>query len=71
MSCISDMSEPVLMTADEVAELLGVNCKTIPHRRLGRRLLFERGCTVNHHLELRRLRWRELIDLERGRLRRN
>jgi excisionase family DNA binding protein len=38
-------------TADELAELLGVNRKTIyeaaargdiPHRRLGRRLIFER-----------------------------
>jgi len=56
MSCISDMSEPVIMTADEVAKLLGVNRKTIyeaaargeiPHRRLGRRLIFERSCMLS------------------------
>ena len=50
------MSKPVIMTADEVAELLGVNRKTIyeaaargeiPHRRLGRRLIFERGCMLS------------------------
>jgi excisionase family DNA binding protein len=42
-------------TADELAELLGVNRKTIyeaatrgeiPHRRLGRRLIFERGAVL-------------------------
>ena len=44
-----------IMTADELAELLGVNRKTvydavqrgeIPHRRLGRRVLFERGAVL-------------------------
>jgi len=43
------------MTADEVAEFLGVNRKTvyeyanrgeIPHRRVGKRLLFSRGALV-------------------------
>jgi excisionase family DNA binding protein len=48
--------EPVvIMTADQVAELLHVDRKTvyeaarrgdIPHRRLGRRLLFERGTVL-------------------------
>jgi excisionase family DNA binding protein len=42
-------------SADELAELLGVNRKTvyeaaargeIPHRRLGRRLIFERGAVL-------------------------
>jgi excisionase family DNA binding protein len=42
-------------TADELAELLGVNRKTIyeaaargdiPHRRLGRRLIFEKGSVL-------------------------
>lgn len=42
-------------TADELAERLGVNRKTIyeaaqrgdiPHRRLGRRLIFERGAVL-------------------------
>ena len=44
-----------ILTADQVAELLGVNRKTIyeaasrgeiPHRRLGRRLIFERGVVL-------------------------
>jgi excisionase family DNA binding protein len=44
-----------ILTADAVAELLGVNRKTIyeaatrgeiPHRRLGRRLIFERGAVL-------------------------
>jgi excisionase family DNA binding protein len=44
-----------VMTATEVAELLRVNRKTIyeaaqrndiPHRRLGRRLIFERGSVL-------------------------
>ena len=44
-----------VLTATQVAELLGVNRKTIyeaarnnqiPHRRLGRRLIFERGCVL-------------------------
>ena len=44
-----------ILTADELAELLGVNRKTIydavqrgeiPHRRLGRRVLFERGAVL-------------------------
>jgi excisionase family DNA binding protein len=46
---------PVILSADEVAELLHVDRKTvyqaaqrgdIPHRRLGRRLLFERGTVL-------------------------
>jgi excisionase family DNA binding protein len=45
-----------VLTADQVAQLLGVNRKTIyeaaqrneiPHRRLGRRLIFERGSVVD------------------------
>ena len=45
-----------ILTADDVAELLGLNRKTvydaarrgqIPHRRVGRRLLFERGSIVD------------------------
>jgi len=44
-----------ILTADQLAELLGVNRKTIyeaasrseiPHRRLGRRLIFERGSVL-------------------------
>jgi excisionase family DNA binding protein len=44
-----------VLTADEVADLLGVNRKTIyeaasrgdiPHRRLGRRLIFEREAVL-------------------------
>jgi excisionase family DNA binding protein len=44
-----------ILTADEVADLLRVNRKTIyesaqrgeiPHRRLGRRLVFERGAVL-------------------------
>jgi excisionase family DNA binding protein len=44
-----------ILTADKLAELLGVNRKTIyeaanrneiPHRRLGRRLIFERGAVL-------------------------
>jgi len=47
---------PVIMSADEVAELLQVDRKTvylaaqrgaIPHRRLGRRVLFERGAVLS------------------------
>jgi excisionase family DNA binding protein len=48
--------EPIkVLTADELARLLGVNRKTIydaatrdeiPHRRLGRRLIFERGSVL-------------------------
>ena len=46
---------PVVLTASEVAKLLRVDRKTIyeaaqrgsiPHRRLGRRLLFERGAVL-------------------------
>ena len=45
-----------VLTSDEVATLLGVNRKTIyeaarrneiPHRRLGRRLIFERGAVLD------------------------
>ena len=44
-----------VMTADEVAKLLRVDRKTVyeaaqrgelPHRRLGRRLIFERGAVL-------------------------
>lgn len=44
-----------ILTATQVAKLLGVNRKTIyeaahrneiPHRRIGRRLIFERGCVL-------------------------
>jgi excisionase family DNA binding protein len=54
MACTDD--NPIqILTADAVAELLGVNRKTIyeaaqrgdiPHRRLGRRLIFERGAVL-------------------------
>jgi excisionase family DNA binding protein len=54
MPCSDD--EPIqVLTADELARLLGVNRKTIydaatrdeiPHRRLGRRLIFERGAVL-------------------------
>ncbi|MFV8750338.1 helix-turn-helix domain-containing protein [Nannocystaceae bacterium ST9] len=46
---------PAVLNAKQVAELLGVNRKTvyeaaqlgrIPHRRLGRLLLFERGAVL-------------------------
>jgi excisionase family DNA binding protein len=50
------MTEPIeILTADEVAKLLRVDRKTVyeaaqrgelPHRRLGRRLLFERGAVL-------------------------
>jgi excisionase family DNA binding protein len=48
-------TDPVVLNATEVADLLGVNRKTIyeaaqrgdiPHQRLGRRLLFERGLVL-------------------------
>jgi excisionase family DNA binding protein len=54
MACTDDNLIQIL-TADAVAELLGVNRKTIyeaatrgeiPHRRLGRRLIFERGAVL-------------------------
>jgi excisionase family DNA binding protein len=54
MPCSAD-EEIQVLTADKVAELLGVNRKTIyeaatrneiPHRRLGRRLIFERGSVL-------------------------
>ena len=54
MSCKLE-HEIVVMTAVEVAKLLGVDRKTIyeaarcgqlPHRRLGRRLIFERGAVL-------------------------
>ena len=44
-----------ILTADQLAELFGVNRKTIyeaasrgeiPHRRLGRRLIFERSAVL-------------------------
>jgi excisionase family DNA binding protein len=50
---VADRAE--ILTASEVAELLRVNRKTIykaaqrneiPHRRLGRRLIFERGSVL-------------------------
>jgi excisionase family DNA binding protein len=50
------MTEPIeILTADEVVKLLRVDRKTVyeaaqrgelPHRRLGRRLLFERGAVL-------------------------
>jgi excisionase family DNA binding protein len=50
------MTEPIeILTADEVAKMLRVDRKTVyeaaqrgelPHRRLGRRLLFERGAVL-------------------------
>ena len=49
-------SEPIeILTADEIAKMLRVDRKTVyeavqrgelPHRRLGRRLLFERGAVL-------------------------
>jgi excisionase family DNA binding protein len=49
-------SEPIeVLTADEIAKMLRVDRKTVyeaaqrgelPHRRLGRRLLFERGAVL-------------------------
>ena len=54
MGC-NDNQAIQVMTADDVAELLGLNRKTIyeaaargeiPHRRVGRRLIFERGCML-------------------------
>ena len=54
MPCPHD--DPIeVLTADQLAALLGVNRKTIyeavarneiPHRRLGRRLIFERGAVL-------------------------
>jgi excisionase family DNA binding protein len=52
---LSMTAEFEVITANEVASLLGVNPKTIyeaarrneiPHRRLGRRLIFERGAVL-------------------------
>lgn len=49
------MTEPATMTADEVAALLGVSRQTvydsasrgeIPHRRLGRRVIFSREAVL-------------------------
>jgi excisionase family DNA binding protein len=50
------MTEPIeILTADEIARMLRVDRKTVyeaaqrgelPHRRLGRRLLFERGAVL-------------------------
>ena len=54
MPCPDDPAIEIL-TADQLAALLGVNRKTIyeavardeiPHRRLGRRLIFERGAVL-------------------------
>jgi excisionase family DNA binding protein len=54
MPCVDD--EPIqVLTADQLARLLGVNRKTIydavsrdeiPYRRLDRRLIFERGAVL-------------------------
>ena len=50
-----DELELEILSADDVAQLLGLDRKTvyaaarrgdIPHRRIGRRLLFERGSIV-------------------------
>lgn len=55
MGSLRMATEIEIITADDVANLLGVNRKTIyeaaergeiPHRRLGRRLLFERSAIV-------------------------
>jgi len=57
MAASNRPTEPAIeiLTADEVAALLRVNRKTIyeaaqrgdiPHRRLGRRLVFERGAVL-------------------------
>lgn len=57
MSANNSSSHPAIevLTADEVAAMLRVNRKTIyeaaqrgdiPHRRLGRRLVFERGAVL-------------------------
>jgi excisionase family DNA binding protein len=50
------MTEPIeILTTDEIARMLRVDRKTVyeaaqrgelPHRRLGRRLLFERGAVL-------------------------
>ncbi|PRQ02024.1 Helix-turn-helix domain protein [Enhygromyxa salina] len=51
----ADHGEIEIYSADQLAELLGVNRKTIyeaaksgdiPHRRLGRRLIFEKGSVL-------------------------
>lgn len=50
------MSEPEIMRAEDLARFLGVNRKTvyeyaarnvIPHRRLGRRIIFSRAQVVS------------------------
>lgn len=55
MGSLRMATEIEIITADDVANLLGVNRKTIyeaaergeiPHRRLGRRLLFERSAWI-------------------------
>ena len=55
IATIADATTKDVMTADEVAEFLGVDRNTvydfasrgvIPHQRLGKRLLFRRGAVV-------------------------
>ena len=55
IATVADMTTKDVMTADEVAEFLGVDRNTvydfasrgvIPHQRLGKRLLFRRGAVV-------------------------
>lgn len=55
ISPVADTTTKDVMTADEVAEFLGVDRNTvydfasrgvIPHQRLGKRLLFRRGAVV-------------------------
>jgi excisionase family DNA binding protein len=52
----AELVEREVMTADEVAEFLGVDRKTVyeaawraelPHRRIGRRLLFSRAALIH------------------------
>jgi excisionase family DNA binding protein len=55
LALVADTTTKDVMTADEVAEFLGVDRNTvydfasrgvIPHQRLGKRLLFRRGAVV-------------------------
>jgi excisionase family DNA binding protein len=55
LAVVADTTTKDVMTADEVAEFLGVDRNTvydfasrgvIPHQRLGKRLLFRRGAVV-------------------------
>jgi excisionase family DNA binding protein len=66
---MSARTDVEVLTADEVAALLGVNRKTvyeaarhnqIPHQRIGRRLIFERGAVLSW------LRQPRVTSTERG-----